>query len=39
MQQWGNDKMMGFNPEKYEVICITNKREITDADYSIHAHA
>jgi hypothetical protein len=30
--------MMSFNPEKCEVIRITNKRRIIEASYSIHGH-
>ena len=38
LQQWESDWMMSFNPEKCEVIRITNKRKIIRADYSIHGH-
>ena len=36
LQDWERDWMMSFNPDKYEVIRITNKRRIINSQYSIH---
>ena len=38
LQQWENEWQMSFNPEKCEVIRITNKRRIIDGSYTIHGH-
>lgn len=36
LQVWESEWLMSFNPEKCEVIRITNKRRIIEANYSIH---
>ena len=36
LQTWENNWLMQFNPDKCEVIHITNKRKFTCTDYSIH---
>jgi len=38
LQKWESDWLMSFNPEKCEVIRITNKRKIIHGTYSIHGH-
>ena len=38
LQKWEQDWMMSFNPDKCEVIRITNKRRIINCQYSIHGH-
>jgi hypothetical protein len=36
LQQWEKDWLMPLNPDKCEVIRITNKEKIIDAKYTIH---
>ncbi|XP_052269835.1 uncharacterized protein LOC127871151 [Dreissena polymorpha] len=36
LQKWERDWQMEFNPEKCELIHITNKRKVIDGSYSIH---
>ena len=36
LQRWEAGWLMKFNPERYEVIRVTNKRKIIDAQYTIH---
>ena len=36
LQGWERDWMMSFNPDKCEVIRITNKRRIINSQYTIH---
>ena len=36
LQTWDTILQMSFNPDKCEVINVTNKRKIIDASYSIH---
>ena len=38
LQHWKEIWQMNFNPEKCEVISITNKRKIIEGSYSIHGH-
>ena len=36
LQQWEKDWQMEFNPDKCEVIRITNKRKVVDSEHTIH---
>jgi hypothetical protein len=36
LQQWEKDWLMSLNPDKCEVIRITNKKKIIYAKYTIH---
>ena len=36
LQQWEKDWQMKCNPDKCEVIRITNKRKVVDSEYTIH---
>ena len=36
LQQWETDLQMKFNPDKCEVIRVTDKRKMVDSDYTIH---
>ena len=36
LQQWEQDWLMSFNPDKWEVIRIIKKRKPIDASYTIH---
>ncbi len=36
--QWEDDWLMAFNPDKCEVLCVTNKRNIIPATYTMHGH-
>ena len=38
LQQWESDWLMSFNPDKCEVMSITNKKMPIHASYSIHGH-
>ena len=38
LQRWGKEWGMRFNPEIWEVIRITNRRNITEGSYYIHGH-
>ena len=36
LQQWEKDWQMKFNPDKCEVIRITNKRKVVDSEFTTH---
>ncbi len=38
LQKWEDDLLMAFNPDKCEVLHMTNKRKITHTTYTIHGH-
>ena len=38
LQEWERDWQMLFNPDKCEMIRITNKRKVVEGSYNIHGH-
>jgi hypothetical protein len=36
LQDWEDWWFMQFNPDKYEVLCVTNRKSPTVAEYKIH---
>ena len=36
LQQWGKKWLISFNPDKCEIIRITKKRKLIDANYTTH---
>ena len=38
LQTWERDWEMDFHPQKCQLLRITNKKQVTNADYTIHGH-
>jgi hypothetical protein len=36
LQQWENNRLMKFNPDKCEVLIATNKKSSIHSEYTIH---